>query len=122
MAQAARLLRAVDSLGGDAPNDLLGVLDEGGTLVCFGSMVSLTLSLHVDKLLYKPCTVRGFWAARRGARSSADERARWLQEIVQMVLAGTLVLPVEQAFALADIGAALATDTRPRSGKIALRA
>lgn len=123
LTQGVPLLRAVDSLGGDAPNALLGVLDEGGTLVCFGSMASLTLNLHVDNLLYKHATVRGFWAAKQGAVTSPAERERMVQEIIQMVQSGQLTLTVDASYDLADAAQAATAVAQPnRLGKIALRA
>jgi len=121
--QGAKLQRAVDSLGGAAANELLAVLDAGGTLVSFGSMVSLTLNIHVDNLLYKQATLRGFWAAKQSELTSAEERTRLIREIIDMVLAGELALTVDAAFDLADAGAAAAAvGRRNRLGKIALRA
>lgn len=121
--QGAKLQHAVDSLGGDAANELLGVLDTGGTLVSFGSMVSLTLNIHVDNLLYKQATLRGFWAAKQSALITAEERARMIREIIDMVLAGELALTVDAAFDLAHAGDAASAVSRPnRLGKVALRA
>lgn len=123
MTQGAALLRAVDSLGGDAPNQLLRVMSAGGTLISFGSAVSLTLNLHVDQLLYRQATVRGFWAAPRGAALDPADRARMIAEVIQLVLDGQLALPLAGCHDLADAAGAAAAAARPqRGGKVALRA
>lgn len=119
----AALMRAVDSLGGDAPNELLSVLGVGGTLVSFGSMRSLTLNLHVDHLLYRHATVRGFWAARRSESLAAADRVRMIQEVIGLVVRGQLSLTLHATYDLADAAAAAgAVALRNRGGKIALRA
>lgn len=118
----AFLGHAVDSLGGDAANDLMSVLSDGGTLVSFGSMNSLVLNLHVEHLLYRHGTVRGFWAARRGAELAPSERARLIVEVIDMVLAGELRLTVDAAYDIAEARkAALAVAEPNRSGKVAIR-
>lgn len=121
--QGAALLRAVDSLGGDAPNQLLGVMSAGGTLISFGSAVSLTLNLHVDQLLYRQATVRGLWAAQRGATLASTDRARMIAEVIRLVLEGQLALPLGACHDLADAAtAAAAAGQQHRGGKVALRA
>jgi NADPH:quinone reductase-like Zn-dependent oxidoreductase len=119
--QGARLVHGIDSLGGEAANTLLSLLCEGGTLVSFGSAVSLTLPLHVEHLLYKQATVRGFWAARRAATLDAAERRRLIGQVIDLVASGEIALTLDAAMTLADIAVAAEHATRPnRSGKVAL--
>ncbi len=83
LADGARIVAGVDSVGGSASNDVLSLLSENGTLVIFGSMGAGKLELSAGDIIFRQATVKGFWAAssarrwmpRPAARCSASCRA-----------------------------------------------
>ncbi|WP_316296740.1 zinc-binding dehydrogenase, partial [Clavibacter michiganensis] len=50
LADGARIVAGVDSVGGSASNDVLSLLSENGTLVIFGSMGESTLGLKITRV------------------------------------------------------------------------
>jgi len=119
----APIVRAVDSIGGTAANDILDTVAPGGLLMSFGSMSGKPLQIGVDNLLFKQTTVKGFWGSERMKNTNAKDTARMVGELIGLALAGDLRLPVEAKFDLADAGAAADASAVPgRSGKIVLTA
>lgn len=118
----APVVRAVDSIGGRAANDLMNVLGVGGTLVSFGAMSRQPLSIEVGNVLFKQATIRGFWGAKRMEATSAADKVRMIGELIELVASGALSLKVAASFDLADAAqAAAASAEANREGKIALR-
>ncbi|MEJ8854775.1 zinc-binding dehydrogenase [Variovorax robiniae] len=119
----APILRAVDSIGGDAANQIAGVMAVGGTLVSFGAMSGKPLVIGADNLIFKQATVKGFWGAKRSESTPPAELAKLIGELMKAVATGALKLPVEAAFDIADAAkAAGASDVPGRTGKIVLTA
>ncbi|WP_375452384.1 zinc-binding dehydrogenase [uncultured Devosia sp.] len=115
------IIRALDSVGGAAPAELLAVVADGAELVNFGAMSGQPLSIAPAQLLFRGITVRGFWGMKPNI--APEEIGRMLGELVALAAKGELVLPIEAAFGLEQIGAAVAASGEPgRKGKIALRA
>ncbi|MCX5497115.1 zinc-binding dehydrogenase [Kaistia dalseonensis] len=116
------ILRALESVGGEAANQLMGVLAEGGALIAFGSMSGKPLEINSGHLIFKQITVRGFWGAKRSAMTERGDMARMIGELIQMATVGVLSLSVDAIFDLTDAAAAAKASDQPgRSGKIALR-
>ena len=118
----APIKAGVESLGGRAAGDLLGLLAEGGTLVAFGSMNSPILNLSAGDLIFKQAVVKGFWGAVVSREMAPELKKELFGELIQRVIAGELTLPVEATFAFEDITDAVrASLTAGRIGKILLR-
>lgn len=118
----APLKVGIDSVGGDATGDVLSQLAENGTLVIFGAMASPTAVLSSGEVIFKQATVRGFWGSKVAASMTATDRLRLMQEVFAGLEAGTVTLPVAATYPLSDIaGAALATTTPGRVGKVLLK-
>jgi NADPH:quinone reductase-like Zn-dependent oxidoreductase len=119
----APIVRAVDSIGGTAANDILDTVAPGGMLMSFGAMSGKPLQITADNLLFKQTTVKGFWGSRRMQDTPAEDTARMIGELIQLALSGELRLPVEATFDLAAAAAAADASAVPgRSGKIVLTA
>jgi NADPH2:quinone reductase len=113
---------AVDSVGGRASADLIGLLGEGGTLVSFGAMGSGDLQVSSGALIFKDITVKGFWGSRVSREMDAAKRSTLFAELFQRVGSGEVPLPVEAVYPFEDARqAAAASDTPGRTGKILLR-
>jgi NADPH:quinone reductase-like Zn-dependent oxidoreductase len=116
----APIIRALDSLGGDGPSQLLSVAADGAVLVSFGAMTQRPLKIAAGDLLFRGITVKGFWGAKPPL---APERIGvLLGELVAAAAKGELVLGIEQAFAIDQVAEAARASGEPgRKGKIAIR-
>ncbi|CAN5600096.1 zinc-binding dehydrogenase [soil metagenome] len=123
IAGGAPIVRAVDSIGGQAADQIMGVTAEGSTLVSFGAMSGQPLQLSAANLLFKQATVRGFWGAKRMESTPREEIGRLIGELMRLAGTGELRLPVEAAFDIADVARAAAASAMPgRAGKVVLTA
>lgn len=116
----APIVRGLDSIGGDGPEALLSVAAERAEIISFGNMSGKKIALSSDAILFKQATLRGFWAARSNAAPEAV--GKMIGELVTAAAKGTLKLPVEAIYDLADAGEAARASGEPgRKGKIAIR-
>ncbi len=121
--QGASIVRAVDSIGGDAANQILNVTAAGVTLVSFGAMSGKPLVVGADNLIFKQATIKGFWGSKRTETTPPAELARLIGELIRLAATGELKLPVEASFDIAQAAAAAAASAVPgRAGKITLTA
>lgn len=118
----APIVRAVDSIAGEAADQIMLTLAEGGTLISFGAMSGKPLIISPANLLFKQATVRGFWGQKRGPLVSAERRAAMMGELIALAARGGLPLPIAQTFAFEEAREAAAASAIPgRPGKIAIR-
>jgi NADPH2:quinone reductase len=118
----APVLRALDSVGGKAANDLMSVLAPGGVLVSFGALSGHSLSIDPGHLIFKQTTVKGFWASPRAAAASPADRVRMVTDLVRLIAAGKLPLRVAATYELGEVAeAVVASETPGRLGKVALK-
>jgi NADPH:quinone reductase-like Zn-dependent oxidoreductase len=118
----ATILRAVESIGGEAAQQLMSVLGENGELVSFGSLTFKPLLIGAEHLIFKQTVVKGYWASKRLAATPPKELARMIGELAGLAAAGTLRLPVDAVFGLDDAAEAMSAAERVgRSGKVLLR-
>lgn len=117
----APIVRAVDSIGGDAANQIMNVAAAGAVLMSFGAMSGKPLVIGADNLIFKQATVKGFWGAKRTETTPPAELGRLIGELVRLAATGALRMPVEAAFDLARAGEAAAASDQPgRAGKIVI--
>jgi len=117
----APIIRAVDSVGGDAANQLMSTLADGATLVSFGAMSGKPLQIGADNLLFKQAHVRGFWLAKLMQTASPQLIGSMIGELIGMAASGKLVLPVEEVFDISRVAEAVKASATPgRSGKVML--
>jgi NADPH:quinone reductase-like Zn-dependent oxidoreductase len=118
----APVVRAVDSIGGRAADELMDLLAEQGRLVSFGALSGRPLQISADNLLFKRATISGFWGAKPETRMTPAELAAARADLVRRAASGELKLPVAEVFPLVRIAEAAAASTeKGRAGKIALR-
>ena len=118
----APIVRAIESIGGEAAQQLMSLLAENGELVSFGSLTFKPLVIGAENLVFKQSVVKGYWASKRLAAAPPKELARMIGELGSLAAAGTLRLTVDAAFGLDEAAAAVAAAERPgRSGKVVLR-
>jgi len=118
----APILRAVESIGGEAAQQLMSVLGENGELVSFGSLTFKPLVIGAENLIFKQTVVKGYWASKRLAATPPKELARMIGELAGLAASGALRLPVDAVFGLDQAAEAMSTAERTgRSGKVLLR-
>ncbi|MEG2313746.1 zinc-binding dehydrogenase [Brevundimonas sp.] len=118
----APIKAAVDSIGGKASGDLMGLLGENGLLVSFGTMAGEPMQIPSGDVIFKQAVVKGFWGSKVSDAMPAPKRAALIGELLQLVIAGDLKLPVEAVFDLAQISEAVKASLAPgKSGKVLLR-
>ncbi|MDB5589414.1 MAG: alcohol dehydrogenase [Devosia sp.] len=116
----APIIRALDSLGGDGPGQLLDVVADGAELVNFGAMTLRPLKITAAQLLFRGIKVRGFWGMKPNL--APEVIGRMFGEVVALAAKGELVLPIEAVFGLDRIADAVKASGEPgRKGKIALK-
>jgi NADPH:quinone reductase-like Zn-dependent oxidoreductase len=121
-AGGAPVVRAIDSIGGEAAGQVMSLLAENGELISFGSLTFKPLLIGADQLIFKQAVVRGYWASKRLAATPPAELARMIGELAAQAARGVLKLPVGGVFGLADAAAAMAAAEQVgRTGKVLLR-
>lgn len=121
LADGAKIVAGVDSVGGSASNDVLALLSENGTLVIFGSMGAGKLELSAGDIIFRQATVKGFWGSVVSKTMDADTRGALFGELSRYLADGTVTLPVAATFGLDDIVDAVTASDSPRVGKVLLR-
>ncbi len=121
IADGARIVAGVDSVGGTASNDVLSLLSDNGTLVIFGSMGAGKLELSAGDIIFRQATVKGFWGNVVIKTMDAETRGALFGELSRYLADGTLTLPVAATFGLEDAREAMAASLSPRVGKVLLR-
>lgn len=113
---------AVDSLGGEASNDLLDLLGPNGTLVSFGVMAGEPMVLNPSNLIFKQAVVKGFWGSKTSREMNRDNKKRLINELIERGVNKQLTLPVEAVYDLADIKKAVSGEVQKgKKGKVLLR-
>jgi NADPH:quinone reductase len=119
MTGGAPIVRAVDSVGGRAANDLMKTLGPDGLLMSFGALSGEPLIIDPGHLIFKQTVVKGFWATRRSEQISPADRGRMVGEVLRLAVAGRLGLRVEARFDLSRAAQAVVASEKPgRTGKV----
>ncbi|MDN6813114.1 MAG: zinc-binding dehydrogenase [Corynebacterium variabile] len=118
----ARVATGLDSVGGQATADLVSVLGEGATLVCFGAMGGPTMTVPSGPVIFKDITVRGFWGSRVSREMAREKKAELFGELITRLSEGSVTLPVEGIFDASDFREAMISSmSSGRTGKVLLR-
>lgn len=118
----APIRAAVDSIGGTASRDLIELLGENGLLVSFGTMAGEPMQIPSGEVIFKQAIVKGFWGSKVSAAMPVQKRIALIGELLKLVAAGALKLPVEAVFPLDQIAAAVRASLTPgKAGKVLLR-
>ncbi|MGH1357934.1 MAG: zinc-dependent alcohol dehydrogenase family protein [Burkholderiaceae bacterium] len=112
---------AIDAVGGEATFRLASCLDEEGTVVNYGLLSGENCQISADQAIFRGISLHGFWLAKQ-LRSMDGASVQSLYDgLATQVASGVLKVPVEKAYPLNEIAAALnhALQTG-RDGKILL--
>ena len=118
----APIRAAVDSIGGTASRDLIELLGENGLLISFGTMAGEPMQIPSGEVIFKQAIVKGFWGSKVSAAMPVQNRIALIGELLKLVAAGELKLPVEAVIPLDQISAAVRASLTPgKAGKVLLR-
>lgn len=118
----APIIRAVDSVGGPATDQLMDLLAKGGRLVSFGALTGEPMHISARNLLFKNATVGAFWGAQPDRKLTPADLGAARTDLIERARTGWLQLPVAETFSLDQAAEAAAASAVPgRPGKIALR-
>ncbi|WP_108395417.1 zinc-binding dehydrogenase [Devosia submarina] len=116
----APVIRAIDSLGGNGPEQLLKIASDGAELISFGAMTEQPLVISAADLLFRQITVKGFWGSKPPVKP--QRIGELLGELIRDAEAGKLVLPIEATYSIEQIAEAARASGEPgRKGKVAVR-
>lgn len=116
--RGAKVLYAIDSVGGKGSADICSLLSAGGTLVVFGSMSGEPMQLEPGPFIFKQIKLEGFWLSKQNAVPPEKWRAM-VTELVKLAAQGVLDLPVAGVFPLDRArDAAAASAGAGRGGKV----
>jgi NADPH:quinone reductase-like Zn-dependent oxidoreductase len=76
----------LDCVGGQGTKDTLRLASKGSHLVVYGSMAQEDLRLPPFLLIFKDIHVRGFWRTGWFNSSTLEERSKFLDELVQVMV------------------------------------
>lgn len=118
----APLRAAVDSIGGHASGELIGLLGENGLLVSFGTMLGEPMQIPSGEVIFKQLIIKGFWGAKVSASMEKGTRVALMSELIRLVATGELQLPVEAIYSFDQIEEAVKASLAPgKVGKVLLR-
>jgi NADPH:quinone reductase-like Zn-dependent oxidoreductase len=109
------------AVAGASTGALAGAVAPGGTVVIYGVLSGGAASFDAADVLFRNVAVRGFWFSAWFSGADAAERKALYDTLAPLLADGTLAVPVEAVYPLAEVRAALAHAARPgRRGKILL--
>ena len=112
---------ASNAVGGDSALRLMDLLGEEGTHVTYGAMSRQSLKVPNKFLIFKRLNLHGLWVTKWMDGLRLSEREELFAQLAGYMVDGRLKLPVEKAYPIEQIGAALEHAQRSsRDGKILL--
>ncbi|XP_057197199.1 enoyl-[acyl-carrier-protein] reductase, mitochondrial isoform X2 [Triplophysa rosa] len=105
---------ALNGVGGKSATELLRHLHEG-TMVTYGGMAKLPVTVPVGALIFKDVKIRGFWVTqwRRDNSHDEDSLRNMLDELCILIRAGKLSAPACIEVGLQDFQKALENAMKP---------
>ncbi|MEZ5660952.1 MAG: zinc-dependent alcohol dehydrogenase family protein [Burkholderiaceae bacterium] len=111
----------IDAIGGSATGQMAQCLAEGAVIANYGLLSGQPCQIGTEQVIFRSIVLRGFWLAKELSNMDRAGVEALYTDLADQVLAGTLHVPVEATYDLAEIGAALEHALREgRDGKILL--
>ena len=112
---------ALDAAGGESCQRLADCLSNGGTIVNYGFLSGKPCMVTPSHLIVHGLSLTGFWLVDFMQRATPAEIQAMYDDMAAKFIDGTLQVPVEAAYPIAEAKAALAHAMREgRGGKIIL--
>lgn len=113
----ARIMLALDSVGGPGLMALNDCLANGGTLVAYGVMSGGPGPFFTAPNIFRDLTLKGFWLLNWFNRNSPERIAEVQKQMAAWIADGTIFTPVETTYSL-DQSAAAISHAAKGTGKI----
>lgn len=84
----------LNCVGGKSAAELIRHMANKGTLVTYGGMSKLPLTISTACLIFNDIRLRGYWMTHWNSAHSKEERAMLLKEITDIIKKGGLKPPV----------------------------
>lgn len=118
----AQIKLGIDAVAGTAVNRLAQCLAEGGTVVNYGLLSGEPCQIDAFQVVFRDIRLVGFWLAKLMRAMSFAEIQAMYERLSARLLDGTIHVPIEASYPLAQIGDAMAHAKREaRGGKVQLR-
>ncbi|KAI8106698.1 hypothetical protein M9434_001352 [Picochlorum sp. BPE23] len=112
---------AVECVGGTVFKGCASSLRASGTILIYGAMSSLEMTVAIPDVLFRGVTVRGFWLVPYFVHAPVEKKRAMCNEIATMMEQGIIVPYAGKVFPLEDVAKAIAHATaHARGGKVLL--
>jgi len=117
----AAIALAIDAVAGPATRRLADCLADDGLVVNYGLLSGAPCELAAEQAIFRGINLTGFWLAKKMRQKPFADLQGMYQELMAGLADGSLGVPVEACYPLADIKQALAHAGRAgRHGKVLL--
>jgi trans-2-enoyl-CoA reductase len=115
----AKILLALNAVGGESALNIANVLAAHGTHVTYGAMGRQPVRLPNGLLIFKDLRFRGFWVSNWYSSASAEEKNGMFKHLFDFAARGILKTKVEKKYAIGEMSEAIARALQGgRDGKI----
>ena len=117
----AKIVLAIDAVGGLATERLAQAIASGGLIVNYGAMSGEACAISPGSLIFRGIRLHGFWLAQWFKTSTPEGRAALFGELVRLIATGALHARIQATYSLDEIKQAIAAAASgERDGKIVL--
>ncbi|HZS48609.1 MAG TPA: zinc-dependent alcohol dehydrogenase family protein [Blastocatellia bacterium] len=112
---------AIDAVGGQVGGEVARSLARNGVMLSYGRLSPDPIPLDVGTMIFRTSSVRGFWLSDWFKTTPSARQAGVLNELLQLMVQGKIVPPVEATYDLDDIiNAVKHAQSSGRRGKVLL--
>ena len=116
----ARIMLALDSVGGPGLMPLNDCLANGGTLVAYGVMSGGPGPFFTAPNIFRDLTLKGFWLLNWFNKNSPERALEVQKQVASWIADGTIYTPVEATYPLSESKAAISHAAKG-TGKILVK-
>jgi NADPH:quinone reductase-like Zn-dependent oxidoreductase len=110
---------AIDCVGGDLAEQMIGSLTEGGTMLLYGTLGSPSMSLYSRDLMMPNAFVGGFYLPGWLPRQTPEKLGEVMGELGKLSASGIFNTPIEAEYPLENAIEAVRASLEPgRAGKV----
>lgn len=122
LTSGAEIKLGLNAVGGESARQVAKSLAAHGTIVTYGAMAREPMQIENGLLIFKDIRFRGLWISAWYRTATRAQIEAMFAELLPLVRAGKLSVPVEKTYPLDEARAAIAHSNRGgRGGKILFR-
>lgn len=115
----AKIMLALNAVGGESALHLANSLGRGGTIVTYGAMSRQPLRIPNGLLIFKDLRWRGFWVTQWYQQATKAERDEMFAHLFPLAERGILKTKIEKAYPIQEVKQAIGhAQQGGRAGKI----